>query len=174
VTAPEPPQPAGPDDGRAYAGIVTRTVAIAIDGGLLLVGSSITTAVIGLVLSVFFDVDTTNTTALVGALGSWTVLASLYFTLCWAAAGQTLGMRLMGLRVQRASGDPIRAWRAALRTLLLAAFVGPLFPGLLLVLVHPRRRAVHDLLAGTVVVYTDDASDARSASLGRATIASRG
>jgi len=134
-----------------YAGIVTRSVAIMIDGGLLALTSTIMTAVVGLGLAVFFGVDPTNTTTALG----WTVLASTYFTLCWAAAGQTLGMRLMGLRVVRASGATLTVGRALLRTVLLAVFVGPLFLGLLLVLVHPRRRAVHDLLAGTVVIYTD-------------------
>jgi len=113
--------------------------------------------VIGLVLSVLFNVDTTNTTAVLGALFSWTILASLYFTICWAAAGQTLGMRLMGLQVVRESGKPIGFARAFLRVVVLAFLIGPFFLGLLLVLVHPKRRAVHDLATGTVVIYTDGA-----------------
>jgi uncharacterized RDD family membrane protein YckC len=156
VTTPAP-TPDGAPEHPAYAGIVTRTVAIGIDAGLLLLSSTILTAVIGLVLSVLFNVDTTNTTAVLGALFSWTILASLYFTICWAAAGQTLGMRLMGLQVVRESGKPIGFARAFLRVVVLTFLIGPFFLGLLLVLVHPKRRAVHDLATGTVVIYTDGA-----------------
>ena len=149
-------QTSAPTTQSVYAGIVSRTVAILIDGGLLLLSSTIATAVVTFGLSILFNVDTTNTTAAVSALLSWTVLGGLYFTICWSAAGQTLGMRLMGVRVTRESGKPIGLARAFLRLIALTFLIGPLFLGLLLVLVHPKRRGVHDLIAGTVVVYSDD------------------
>lgn len=142
-----------------YAGIVTRGVAIVIDGAALALAFSILTASVGFALSLFVDIDAGATSTVVGALGGWAVIVSVYFTVCWSAGGQTLGMRLMGLRVERVTGEGLGALRAFLRFLALSALIGPLFPGLLLVLVHPRRRALHDLLTRTVVVYTDAPDD---------------
>jgi uncharacterized RDD family membrane protein YckC len=147
------PHAAGPTT--RYAGIVTRGVAIVIDGAALALAFSILTASIGLALSLFVEVDPGATATVIGALGGWAVIVSIYFTICWSSAGQTLGMRLMGIRVERITGEGLGVLRAFLRFLALSAQIGPLFVGLLLVLVHPRRRAAHDLLARTVVVYTD-------------------
>lgn len=138
-----------------YAGIVTRGVAIVIDGAALALAFSILTASVGVALSLFIDLDPGATATVVGALGGWAVIVSAYFTICWSSAGQTLGMRLMGIRVERASGDGLGVPRAFLRFLALSAQIGPFFPGLLMVLVTRRRRAAHDLVARTVVVYTD-------------------
>ncbi len=148
---------AGAAPASRYAGIVTRGVAVVIDGAALALTFSILTASIGLALSLFIDVDAGATATVIGAVGGWAVLVSAYFTVCWSQGGQTLGMRLMGIRVERTSGgsDKLGALRAFLRFIALSAQIGPLFPGLLLVLVTRDRRAAHDLLTRTAVVYTD-------------------
>ena len=62
-------------------------------------------------------------------------------------------MRLMGLRVLAADGDPPHFFRAIVRLIGLVICIIPLFAGFLPVLVDNRRRGVLDMLARTTVVY---------------------
>ncbi len=91
----------------------------------------------------------------------------LYFGYSWAASGRTFGMAVLGVRVVRADGAIIDPWRGVLR-----AFVFPLSfllfgLGFLGILIQPERRALHDLIAGTAVVYAWDARAARLRFLAR-------
>ena len=72
----------------------------------------------------------------------------------WTLTGWTPGMRLMGLRLIRSNGRRVGLPTALLR--MLAAIVTALTFGVgyLLVLVSPRRQALHDRLAGTVMLQT--------------------
>ncbi len=86
----------------------------------------------------------------------------LHFAYSWASGGRTLGMAIVGLRVVRTDGVRIGGRRAVIGTLALPLsflFFGLGFIG---ILVQRERRALHDLIAGTVVVYD---WDARAASL---------
>jgi uncharacterized RDD family membrane protein YckC len=84
----------------------------------------------------------------------WTVS---YFVFFWSTEGQTPGNRLMCIRVQDAvTGGPLRARRALARVLLLPVSAIPLFAGYLMILVDRRRRALHDRLVRSVVVYVPD------------------
>ena len=82
-------------DESPYAGIVTRAVALAIDAAALTVGFAVTSAIVGLILSLFASIDVSSLGAVLGTAAAWTVVVCLYFTLSWAAAGQTAGMWLM-------------------------------------------------------------------------------
>jgi uncharacterized RDD family membrane protein YckC len=75
-----------------------------------------------------------------------------YFVLLHGTGGQTLGKRLVGVRVVHVSGEPIGYARALGRTLgsVLSAF--PLGLGYLAVAWQCDKRGFHDLLAGTRVV----------------------
>ena len=73
--------------------------------------------------------------------------------LFWSAAGQTPGMRLMRLRVQRPGGGGLSVGRAIVRTVGLALAIIPLFAGFVPALFDERRRALPDYLAGTVVLH---------------------
>ena len=141
-------------DESPYAGIVTRAVALAIDAAALTVGFAVTSAIVGLILSLFGSIDVSSVGAVLGTAAAWTVVVCLYFTLSWAAAGQTGGMWLMRIRVVDRTGEPPHFARSVLR--LVGAVIGaiPFFWGYFLVLFDARRRAFHDMLAGTVVVYS--------------------
>jgi uncharacterized RDD family membrane protein YckC len=83
------------------------------------------------------------------------VVTLLNFVLVAGLSGRTLGKWFAGLRIERKDGVPLSFWRALVRhlvgypvTLLTLGF------GFLLAAFHPRGRALHDLLAGTVVVRT--------------------
>src|SRR5262249_8192277 len=86
-------------------------------------------------------------------------IAAGYFSLFWHTAGQTPGMRLMGVRVISKRDDGrLTAWQAILRTIGLALAIIPCFLGFVPALFDRRRRALPDYLAGTVVVYDDGTS----------------
>jgi uncharacterized RDD family membrane protein YckC len=80
--------------------------------------------------------------------------------LFWTVAGQTPGMRVMGLRlvVGRDGNQRPGAGRALLRVAALAIAIVPFFAGFLPVLFDGRRRAIQDMVAGTVV-RLDDADE---------------
>ena len=153
-------------DESPYAGIVTRAVALAIDAAALTVGFAVTSAIVGLILSLFASIDVSSLGAVLGTAAAWTVVVCLYFTLSWAAAGQTAGMWLMRIRVVDRSGEPPHLARSALR--LVGAVLGaiPFFWGYFLVLFDARRRAFHDMLASTVVVYSSGVSSPGSSPSG--------
>jgi uncharacterized RDD family membrane protein YckC len=150
--------PASPNDDvsaieRPYAGIVSRTVALAIDAGTLTIGFAVASGVLGLILSLFTAVEVSSPGAVLGAAGLWSVVVATYFVLFWTLAGETPGMRLMALRVSNRAGDPPRLGQALLRLVGMILAAIPFFAGYLLILVDERRRGLHDMLAGTIVVY---------------------
>ena len=81
-----------------------------------------------------------------------------YFILGWGRSGATLGMRLLNLRIVRSrDGGRIGYVTAAIRLLLMSASIGAvlfLIGGILILpmVLDRRRRAIHDLLVGTVVI----------------------
>ncbi len=90
-----------------------------------------------------------------------------YFAYSWGASGKTLGMALLGVKVVAADGSEAGPRRAVLRTLafpLSFVFLGLGFTGILF---QRNRRALHDLIAGTAVVYAWDARAGRLRYLGR-------
>jgi uncharacterized RDD family membrane protein YckC len=85
-----------------------------------------------------------------------------YFAFFWSADGQTPGDRVMRIRVLRdGTGEPLHAVRALLRVFALVLSALPLCAGFLLILVDNRRRALHDRLVGSIVVYTPAVARAR-------------
>ena len=86
-----------------------------------------------------------------------------YFVLCEAMTGQTLGKRLLTIRVVAEDGSPLSLRSAVVRNLLRppplmmpAAYL----VGSIVLLVTPRWQRVGDLLAGTVVVELPPAAPA--------------
>ena len=76
-------------------------------------------------------------------------------------------MALFGVRVVRDDGTDASGCRAVVRTLafpLSFLFLGLGFAG---ILVGGRRRALHDVIAGTAVIYSWDARAARLRFLSR-------
>lgn len=86
----------------------------------------------------------------------FTVWELTYFGYCWAAAGRTPGMALLGLRVVRADGGTLDPWRGVLRALVFPLSIILCGLGFVGILVQREHRALHDLLAGTAVVYSWD------------------
>ncbi|MFG3441312.1 RDD family protein [Nonomuraea sp. NPDC047897] len=92
------------------------------------------------------------------------ILFAAYFCVQHALWGQTLGKRLCRLKVvSRATGNPPGLGRSAIRALIHPALFGVPLVGLPLFLVnamsimaHPKRRCLHDMVTGTVVIDLSD------------------
>lgn len=76
----------------------------------------------------------------------------LSFFLLWALRGQSLGMIAVRIEVTDRDGEPLRSSRAALRAVLWPLAMLPLAIGGLPVLFDDEHRALHDMVAGTVVL----------------------
>ena len=137
-----------------YAGIATRAVALAIDAAVAHVIVLAGGAVLALVGSLVTDVRL-DTLERVLAAAAWVAVVGAYFVLFWSTAGQTPGMRLMGLRVMTGRGGHPGVTRSMVRVIGLGLAIVPLFLGFLPVLVDARRRGLHDMLAGTLVLYAE-------------------
>jgi uncharacterized RDD family membrane protein YckC len=139
-----------------YAGIVTRAVAFVIDLLILngvLIGTSV---VVGLVISAFSNVKVDPDVGGVLAAGAvWSLAFAAYFITWWSLTGQTLGMRVLGIKVLTTKGDRLLPRRGLLRVIGMALAAIPLMAGYLPILVTDRRQGLPDFLARTVVVYVE-------------------
>jgi len=79
--------------------------------------------------------------------------AAAYFTIGWAAFGQTFGKAFMGLRVTTPTGTRPGVGRSALRFLGYLVSALPLYLGFAWILFDSRRLGWHDHIARTRVVY---------------------
>jgi uncharacterized RDD family membrane protein YckC len=137
-----------------YAGLATRTLAFAVDVLLVNAAAWLVGAVVAVGLSVFNLPDEIVT--VLAAVGAVLALAWLigYFVFFWSSTGQTPGDRLLGITVfDAATLRPLNVRRALLRLLALPLSAIPLCAGFLLILFDRHRRALHDRLVHTVVVY---------------------
>jgi uncharacterized RDD family membrane protein YckC len=78
------------------------------------------------------------------------VVPPLYRILFLTTAGRTPGMAVMGVRMLRGDGRAVGLRQVLKR---IATFYVTLGLGSFLIPVTERRRALHDIVAGTVVVY---------------------
>jgi uncharacterized RDD family membrane protein YckC len=141
--------------GTPFAGVASRGAALVVDAFAIVAGTAVIGGAASLVAAV---VGGLRPEWLAQALLSLTTVAIAvgYFVLFWHTAGQTLGMRLMHVRVlSRRSDGRLTFWQAILRTVGLALAIIPCFLGFVPALFDRRRRALPDYLAGTEVVYDD-------------------
>jgi uncharacterized RDD family membrane protein YckC len=145
--------PAAPTSGVSrYGGIATRAVALAIDVALAHVIVFALAAVLALVGSLAGE-NSLNTLEKILAGCLWALVVATYFVMFWSTAGQTPGMRAMGLRVLDASDRHPGVVRSMVRLAGLVLAIIPFGAGFLPVLFDDRRRALPDFMAKTVVVY---------------------
>ena len=155
-----------------YAGLWRRVAAFAVDSLLL--------GVVGELLGIAFS----NVFATLGQSGRLIgfLIAGAYVIPSHRRWGQTLGKRLLGIRVRSLDGGPVSIWASSSRYLALAIpwflngvfFTAPRWPGVLMIVIgvilgsvlfigifgngyllvfnRPSRRLIHDWVAGTVVM----------------------
>jgi uncharacterized RDD family membrane protein YckC len=150
-----------------YAGAVTRLAAFAVDQTVASTVFAVATAVLAWAVSLVTNGELTFAPPnwLTG-LG-FAVWLFVYYAYPWAVSGKTFGMALLGIRVVRREGSPTTPRNAVVRTLALPLSFLTLGIGFLPILFGRERRALHDALAGTAVVYSWDARAAKLRFLAR-------
>jgi uncharacterized RDD family membrane protein YckC len=156
-----PAEEAGPAPGISFAGHGARLVAYIIDTIILTV---IWVALLIAFGGAIFDgldmsdpenpiLDPSVISASVGLTGAILLVTLIYFPLFWATGGQTPGMRPFGIRVVRDRDGGRIGWGAAILRMIGFWIGGAAFYiGYIWVFIDGRRRAWHDLIAGTVVI----------------------
>jgi uncharacterized RDD family membrane protein YckC len=142
-----------PESETDQAGLATRLVAAGIDVGLLAVTYSLASTMLASVIPFTFGGHLSLVAGIVlGTLGF--MIGGGIFAAFWALAGQTPGMRFLSIRLTTYRGSrDITLGRALLRVLALILSLLPMGLGYLAILRDPSRRAWHDRLTGTEVVY---------------------
>lgn len=148
---------AGTEDRRTvtgdYAGPLSRVLAIGVDGGLIFLLFTLGVAGFNLLSNLFVGRTFQGDRSSLLAAGIFVLWAFLYLFVTLAVAGRTPGKGLVGLRVVAADGSAVTPTAAFIRTLgypLSALFLGL---GFLPILLAHDKRALHDRLARTAVVY---------------------
>jgi len=159
-----------------YAGIVTRGVALIIDILIVIVAVLVISASLSLPLDFFLGINmeacavntsATSTQASFGFMRSWLCLVygwlliwiafltgPVYFIFLTTAGGQTIGKYVMGVRIVRVDGKQMSYIKALVRYLGYFVSIATLGIGFLWVIVDAQRRALHDHMAGTCVIYS--------------------
>jgi len=126
----------------AKAGFWIRVVAFIIDSVILYV--------INLIVGVVLNPSTT------GRSGIQTLLGIIYFTYFWSASslwpGQTVGDKLLNLRVIKTDGTDLTIIQAFIRYVGLVVSILVIFIGVIWVAFDPNKQGWHDKIAGTYVV----------------------
>ena len=145
-----------------YAGLVTRLTSYVIDAFLVSALFSVITAglfwLVDLVTGSNYDASDLG--SLAGGL-IFLVWLFLYFWLPMSIWGKTFGMAIMGLELVRRDGDRVGAGRVAIRVVTFPISFLVFGLGFLGILVGREHRALHDVFAGTTIVYAWDARAAR-------------
>ena len=144
-----------------YAGVATRATALVVDAVVVNLAFVAGVGSVALVSSlVHAHVGAAAAAVAMGA--TWTLLTLAYFAGAWSLAGQTVGMRLLGIRVVDPSGKRPSLLRSTIRSIWLLVAVAPLLLGSVPALFDARRRCVQDLIARTTVVRDDQRAAAGS------------
>jgi uncharacterized RDD family membrane protein YckC len=136
-----------------HAGAISRLLAIAIDGVFVNLGFSALAAIAAMIDSAIAgNSEGISDLALVVGAGAWSAIGALYLVGFWSLAGQTPGMRFLGIRL---SERRLPLGRSLKRLLGLGLSVATLGLGFLGIVFGEQRRGWEDRLAGTDVLYDE-------------------
>ncbi|MCO5183733.1 MAG: RDD family protein [Anaerolineae bacterium] len=155
-----------------FAGFASRFVAFAIDLAIVLLLAGIINwviiAALGLVgINPLAPVDTrasdfnqlvTVISKIVLAVMPFALLVS-YWLIFWTVTGQTVGKRIMGVRVVRMDGQRMKTGNSVRRIIMYFVCMIPFFLGFLWILIDDERRGWHDKVANTCVIYAWNARE---------------
>jgi len=128
----------------AKAGFWIRFVALFVDGIIL----GIVTAIINIAM----NLNVTNRG------GLQTLLGILYYTYFWSSSspwpGQTIGNKLLNIRVIKTDGSDLSITTALIRYVGLIISILAIFIGVIWAAFDPNKQGWHDKIAGTYVIKT--------------------
>jgi uncharacterized RDD family membrane protein YckC len=158
AATPARPETAVAESRPLYAGFWRRLGALAIDVVFVLVGWVLVTVVIAVLLAIAL-ISTSGTAPTdaaivqVGSLVILLVLTWLYFAGLESSSWQgTIGKRIVGVVVTDKAGRRLRFGRSTARYFARIVSALPLLIGYLLAAFTPQKQALHDMIAGTLVV----------------------
>lgn len=137
-------EPLEPIAVRKFAGFWIRFVAAILDGLVL--------QALTLILNFLFAGDWRDVPFWLELVE--TLIGFAYYIILTARGGQTLGKMICGIQVIRQSGEPLSYGRAFLREI-----IGKFISGIILLIgyimagLNKEKKALHDMLADTYVVY---------------------
>jgi uncharacterized RDD family membrane protein YckC len=141
-----------------YAGFWRRLGAFAIDLFFVLLGSLVVSVLIAVLLAIAListsgSAPTSDTTVQLASLLILLVLAWLYFAGLESSGWQgTLGKRMTGLLVTDMAGRRLSFGRSSARYFAKILSAIPILIGYFLAAFTPQKQALHDMIAGTLVV----------------------
>jgi len=165
---PAPPPPAARESLQGhYAGFASRLAAFVADLVVLTGIFLLVLAAISFVASIVTGKAINFSRNDIWVVVAYLVWGFIYFAHFWGLNGRTAGGAMFGLQVLTDNGYDVSGRRAILRTLAFPLSFLILGLGFLGILLGDQRRALHDVIAGTVVVYSWDARAARLRFLSR-------
>jgi uncharacterized RDD family membrane protein YckC len=150
-----------------YAGFASRFLAFAVDVAVLTAAFVLILAAVNFVVSIVTGKSTNFSRSDTWVVVAYVIWAFIYFAHWWGLNGKTPGGGLFGVQVLTDNGGDVSGRRAMGRALAFPLSFLILCLGFLGILLGDRRRALHDVIAGTVVVYSWDARAARLRFLSR-------
>jgi uncharacterized RDD family membrane protein YckC len=151
---PRPEPPRGATATGAVAGPVSRLLAYFVDIAAITFGFSVITSVVSYLVQLFFgeNVDTSpNGWGWLFGLG-YVAFAFVYWMVGLTLVGSSIGKALLGMRVVRTDGTPLKGRQGLVRTVVYP-FSFILGLGLIPIVTARSHRALHDKAAGTKVLY---------------------
>lgn len=146
------------------AGFWRRFGAAAIDGGVIVPVSLLLTGIASAIagihlppgkhrdLDFWLDLMLTSDPAVMTAVIITLAVTSIYLFVFQATMAQTLGMRVLKLRIIDVYGDPPSYLKVGLRTAGYLASLATMFLGFLWIGFDAEKRGLHDWIAGTYVI----------------------
>ena len=147
----------------AFSVAVCTAPDVAVSVGLFALGLAATSLVVQVVTGHSVSWSRTNIVVAI-VFVAWEFF---YFGYSWAASGRSFGMAVLGIRVVRADGRAIEPRQGVVRALVFPLSFLLCGLGFLGIIVQREHRALHDLIAGTAVIYAWDARAARLRFLAR-------
>jgi uncharacterized RDD family membrane protein YckC len=139
-------------------GLVTRALAAVVDlaliSALLSIGSGLLASIVPAISGGSDGLSIWGVLAF-GVVGF--LIGGSIFVAFWALIGQTPGMRFLSIHLDAGGLQEIGLRRALKRLVAIPLSLLPLGLGFFAILLSPERRGWHDRIAGTVVVYDEEA-----------------
>jgi uncharacterized RDD family membrane protein YckC len=133
----------GPGVSAAYAGFVQRLVSLIIDAIILGVVNGIVSAVLGGAMR-----DSGQTLA--SAIGI--IISLVYEVYFFTSTGQTIGMKIMNIKLVDANGQLLSTGSAVVRVIVAYVSGIILLIGYLMMLWDSKKQTLHDKAAGSYVI----------------------
>ena len=134
------------------SGAVSRLVAFLIDLAVSSVSLSVVVAASVVVIDLISGSTVTLRAPAELGIPATILWLGLYLLVSWAVPGRTPGMAIFGLLVVRGDGSRLGWGHAGIRVLAFPlSFIGGI--GLLGIVLGRRNRALHDVIADSIVVF---------------------